>query len=198
MSLPYPMEIIPDEGGFVALIPDLPGCMSSGETVEEALKGLEDSKELWIGAKIDAKDPIPEPSSIEDYSGKFVLRIPKTLHRSLDHEAKKQGVSLNQHIVHLLSERHQLAGIRRSIDALTQRVGIARIQHHHHGAWSSWEETVVRTGAQFVIVSPGEGDPLENLPFLARPATKYTFNLQDVMRSRDIREFPPVDISREK
>ncbi len=105
MSLPYPMEIIPDEGGYVASIPDLPGCMSSGTTVDEAVKGLEDAKELWIEGKLEDGQGIPEPTEIDDYSGKFVLRIPKSLHRSLDYGARRQGTSLNQYVVHLLSER---------------------------------------------------------------------------------------------
>src|SRR5664280_2114248 len=97
MSLPYPLEIIPDEGGFVATIPDLPGCMSSGTTLEEALKGLEEAKELWLEGRLEDNEPIPEPTAVEDYSGKFVLRIPKSLHHSLDYSARKDGTSLNQY-----------------------------------------------------------------------------------------------------
>lgn len=115
MSAPYSMEIIPDEGGFIATIPDLPGCMASGATVDEALKGLEEAKELWIEGKLEDHEAVPEPTAIEDYSGKFVLRIPKSLHRSLDHEARRQGISLNQYLVHLLSERNALGSIEQCV-----------------------------------------------------------------------------------
>lgn len=106
VSLPYPIELVKDEDAFVASIPDLPGCASFGETPDQAVAGVEEAKRLWMEGRITAGQPIPEPSQLEQYSGKFVLRIPRTLHRSLDLEARKQGVSLNQYLVHLLSERH--------------------------------------------------------------------------------------------
>jgi antitoxin HicB len=118
MELPYAVEIVPDDGGYLASIPDLPGCMSSGTTAEEALKGLAEAKELWIEGRIEAGEPIPEPSEESEYSGKFVLRIPRALHRSLDREAKKQGVSLNQYLVHLLSERRTLAALEGELQVM--------------------------------------------------------------------------------
>ena len=50
LHLPYSMELIPDpdEGGYVVSFPDLPGCLSSGETYEEALKNAEDAKKEWL------------------------------------------------------------------------------------------------------------------------------------------------------
>lgn len=117
MSLPYPIEIIPDEGGFVALIPDLPGCMSSGETAEDSIRGIQEAKELWIEGRLEDNAAIPEPTATEDYSGKFVLRIPKSLHRSLDYEARKQGTSLNQYVVHLLSERNAVLCLQESLNS---------------------------------------------------------------------------------
>jgi predicted RNase H-like HicB family nuclease len=107
--LEYIIEIIPDEDGYVAAVPDLPGCMSSGKTVNAALRGLDEVKELWLQGRIEAGEEIPEPAKIEDFSGKFVLRIPRSLHRSLDHEARKEGVSLNQLILYILSDRHHVA-----------------------------------------------------------------------------------------
>ena len=108
MSLPYRMEIIPDEGAFIVRIPDLPGCMSSGETVEEALDGIKDAKELWISARLDAGNSVPEPSSEDDksYSGKFVIRIPKSLHRNLDEQARAEHMSLNSYVLFLLTQQH--------------------------------------------------------------------------------------------
>lgn len=110
------MEIIEDEDGVVATIPDLPGCASFGDNLEDAIRSLNETKELWIKGRIDSDQPVPEPSQIEDFSGKFVLRIPRSLHRSLDREAKKQGVSLNQYVLHLLSERHAKTKIEEAIE----------------------------------------------------------------------------------
>ncbi len=99
MKLPYRIELIPDsdEGGFVATFPDLPGCLSSGETVEEAYKNAEDAKHEWLLAAIEEGISIPEPDSIEDYSGQFKLRLPRSLHRQLALQSKREGVSMNQY-----------------------------------------------------------------------------------------------------
>ena len=108
MKLPYRIELIPDadEGGFVAAFPDLPGCFSSGKTVEEAYKNAEDAKHEWLMAAIEENMPIPEPDSIEDYSGQFKLRLPRSLHRQLALQSKREGVSMNQYCVFLLSQNN--------------------------------------------------------------------------------------------
>ena len=108
MKLPYRIELTPDtdEGGFVASIPDLPGCMSIGETVEEACRNIEDAKHEWLLAAIEEGIAIPVPDSIDDYSGQFKLRLPKSLHRQLALQSKREGVSMNQYCVYLLSQNN--------------------------------------------------------------------------------------------
>lgn len=102
---PYKIEIIPDpEGGFVARIPELPGCITQGETLEEVMEMIEDAKRTWIEAAIENNIPIPEPFELRKFSGKFVIRIPKSLHKKLVETAEKEGVSLNSLVVKLLSE----------------------------------------------------------------------------------------------
>lgn len=105
MKLPYRVELIPDneEGGFVASFPDLPGCLSTGETAEEACRNAEDAKKEWIAAAIEEGIDIPEPDSLENYSGQFKLRLPRSLHRQLALQSKREGVSMNQYCVSLLS-----------------------------------------------------------------------------------------------
>ncbi len=108
MKLPYRIELVPDidEGGFVVSFPDLPGCLSSGETVEEACRNAEDAKREWLAAAIEEGVSIPEPDSIEDYSGQFKLRLPRSLHRQLALQSKREGVSMNQYCVFLLSQNN--------------------------------------------------------------------------------------------
>ena len=108
MKLPYRIELIPDpdEGGFVASFPDLPGCLSSGETVEDAYRNAEDAKHEWLIAAIEENLSIPEPDSIEEYSGQFKLRLPRSLHRQLALQSKREGVSMNQYCVFLLSQNN--------------------------------------------------------------------------------------------
>ena len=85
MEMSYRMEIIEDkeEGGFVVSYPDLPGCITCGETVESAIINALDAKKAWIEAALEEGVEIHEPDSLEGYSGQFKLRIPRSLHRSL-------------------------------------------------------------------------------------------------------------------
>ena len=105
MALPYKMEIVEDkeEGGFIVSFPDLPGCITCGETVESAVANAMDAKKAWLEAAMEEGITIHEPDSIEDYSGQFKLRIPKSLHRLLAEHSKKEGISMNQYCLYLLS-----------------------------------------------------------------------------------------------
>ncbi|NLI11918.1 type II toxin-antitoxin system HicB family antitoxin [Pelotomaculum propionicicum] len=107
LNLPYEIKLrrlAEDEGGgWLATIPDLPGCMSDGETPEEALVNVEDAKKCWVETCLEIGHSIPEPITNE-YSGQLRIRIPKSLHRSLTERAKEENISLNQLIVYKLSQ----------------------------------------------------------------------------------------------
>ena len=105
LKLPYKLEIVPDidEGGFVARYPELPGCITVGDTLESVVKNLNDAKIEWITAALEDGNTIPEPSTYDDYSGQFKLRLPKSLHKLLADKSKEEGVSMNQYCVYLLS-----------------------------------------------------------------------------------------------
>jgi len=99
LNLPYTIELQQhsEEGWFVK-VRELPGCMSQGDTVEEALNMIKEAKELWLEVALEDGDPIPEPRPAESYSGKFVVRLPKSLHRDLVEAASREGISLNQYV----------------------------------------------------------------------------------------------------
>ena len=59
---------------------------------------------VWIEAAMEEGVEIYEPDSLESYSGQFKLRIPRSLHRALAEHSKKEGVSMNQYCVYLLSK----------------------------------------------------------------------------------------------
>lgn len=107
LSLPYNYLIQPvkDESGsyYYGKVLELDGCQSTGETLEEAYKSLREAMKGWLETKLEYGDPIPEPTGDENYSGKFVLRVPKSLHRQLAIEAQREGVSLNQYAMYKLS-----------------------------------------------------------------------------------------------
>lgn len=110
MKLDYPFTIRPlgdeDGGGYLIEFPDLPGCMSDGETIEEAVANGADAMHGWIEAMRAAGREIPPPSVADDgaFSGKWQQRVPKSLHRRLAERAGREGVSLNTLVVSLLSE----------------------------------------------------------------------------------------------
>ncbi|WP_373526179.1 type II toxin-antitoxin system HicB family antitoxin [Nostoc sp.] len=104
LNLHYPVTLHPSpEGGYVAQIKDLPGCLTQGETLEETMANINEARELWVETAYEASDDIPLPSSDNSYSGKLLVRMPKSLHRRLAETAEHEGVSLNQYIVSLLS-----------------------------------------------------------------------------------------------
>jgi antitoxin HicB len=105
LSLKYPVSIEEaPEGGYFVQIKDLPGCYSQGETVEEAVENIEEARRLWMESMYEDGNEIPVPGAAEkQYSGKFNVRIPKSLHRKLDEMAELEGVSLNHYLVSTLS-----------------------------------------------------------------------------------------------
>ncbi|HSW58683.1 MAG TPA: type II toxin-antitoxin system HicB family antitoxin [Dehalococcoidales bacterium] len=104
LNLKYPVTIIPSEdGGYVAEIEDLSGCLSQGETLEETYANIEEARRLWIEVAYEDGQDIPESRDNKEYSGNFIVRGPKSLHRKLDQLAQREGVSLNQYLVATLS-----------------------------------------------------------------------------------------------
>ena len=93
-------------GGYLIEFPDLPGCMSDGETVEEAISNGAEAKRDWISAMHQAGRALPPPTveATEAYSGKWVLRTPKSLHRGLAERAREEGVSLNTLAIAILAQ----------------------------------------------------------------------------------------------
>lgn len=107
LNLPYNyiIHLVDDESGsyYYASVLEMDGCQSTGDTFQEAYESLRDAMEGWIETKLANGFPVPAPISAGDYSGKFVLRLPKTLHARLAIEAAKEGVSLNQYALYKLS-----------------------------------------------------------------------------------------------
>jgi antitoxin HicB len=112
LNTTYPFVVYPaEEGGYVAEIEELPGCMTQAETLEELSERIENARRAWIQLAYENGMEIPLPRLEQDYSGRFIVRLPKYLHRQLAEEAALEGASLNQFVVTLLSSaasRHEL------------------------------------------------------------------------------------------
>jgi predicted RNase H-like HicB family nuclease len=124
LGLRYPVTLVSEkEGGYTVLVPDLPGCVSVGETVEEALEMIEDARRLWLEVAYQHGDEIPLPSTEREYGGKVLVRMPPSLHRRLVEGAEAEEVSLNQHMVALLAENSAVSQVRRELSALRRELG---------------------------------------------------------------------------
>lgn len=105
LATPYPFQVLADadDGGYVVIFPDLPGCMTQVETLDELPAMVEEARTLWIETAVANGMEIPRPGGASEYSGRFNLRLPKSLHRQLADGAAIDGVSLNQFVVMLLA-----------------------------------------------------------------------------------------------
>ena len=100
LSLPYDIEVKRNEDGtYFARVKELPGCMTEADTFAEIEEMIRDAMAAWIEVALEEGVPIPEPRSLEKFSGRFVLRLPRSLHRDVVRKAKEEGVSINQWIV---------------------------------------------------------------------------------------------------
>lgn len=130
----YPIAIEPGTktAAFGVVVPDLPGCFSAGDTLDEALTRAEEAAAAWIDATLDEGRAVPMPSSLEairdnanfagwilgvitldpalldDTSERVNITLPRRVLRRLDALADAAGESRSGYIAHLtLAERHQ-------------------------------------------------------------------------------------------
>lgn len=104
----YPLEIFwsDEDKGFIAEAPDLPGCSAWGATEDKAAREAQRAIAAWLEAARAAGRDIPSPSVAEPmdrFSGKFLVRVPRSVHARLARKAKQEGVSLNQWVSSVLS-----------------------------------------------------------------------------------------------
>ena len=106
LSLPYTTSLRRDQAGdVIARIEELPGCVSHGKDEAEALQNLESMRRLWLEDALAAGEEVPEPCEAEPLpSGKWLQRVPRSLHQKLTKMARQQGVSLNQLVLEILAE----------------------------------------------------------------------------------------------
>ena len=119
----YPYTVTPDPGvGFFIAFPDLPGCMTQVEDRSEVGHAAEEIRTLWLESAYAHEMAIPLPRANADFSGKFVVRVPRSLHRRLAESAEQDGVSLNQYVVSLLSMNDAERRVERRLDRLEHKL----------------------------------------------------------------------------
>ena len=106
LKKPYGRVVVPEpDGTYRAEIVEFPGCLATGDTAQDALAKLEDVALAWLDATLTKNKRVPEPIENDEFSGKLMLRLSKSLHRRAAHQAARDGVSLNQFIGNCVAEQ---------------------------------------------------------------------------------------------
>jgi len=122
VNLPYRLEVIPGENGeFVVRYPELPGCISQVTRPDEVMPAAAEILEGWLEIALEDGQDIPIPRETNGYSGRFLARISRTLHRELAEAAAWEGVSLNSYITTLLATENSRRENRRLYEDLCFR-----------------------------------------------------------------------------
>ncbi len=147
---PYARVLVPEsEGGYYAEILEFPGCYASGDTPEETFRNLEDAALLWLESELEEGHEIPLPTSPEKFSGKFALRMPKSLHQQAARLAQREGTSLNQYIITAIAEK---VGASDLLNRMAQQfMGILSPMVH-----ASWAQKPTDVGGAVVTVQSGD------------------------------------------
>lgn len=118
----YPIAIEPgsESTAWGVVVPDLPGCFSAGDTLEQAMVQAEDAITAWIEVAIDADQGIPAPTDIEalraahpEFEG-WVWALVKVDPAMLDSTLERVNISLPRRVLHRLDARARSAGETRS------------------------------------------------------------------------------------
>ncbi len=110
------MKVVPKEDGYFAQVEELPGCRVWVNKLEDLWAAVDQAKLRWIEEALRKEKHIPEPGegeeSLKEYSGRTLLRMPRSLHRDLADKARLEKVSLNQLIVTTLARAVGLSDSR--------------------------------------------------------------------------------------
>ena len=117
----YPIAIEPGTSStaYGVVMPDLPGCFSAGDTLEEALAAAEEAAAAWIDAALDAGEAIPPPSSLDalrdnpEYRD-WVFGVVTVSPSLLDDSIERVNISLPRRVVKRLDAQARAAGLTRS------------------------------------------------------------------------------------
>ncbi len=129
LNLPYRLEVTPSEhGGYVVRYPELLGCVTQVERAEDVMPMAREILAGWLEIAIEDGQDIPLPEQPERFSGRFVVRIPRSLHRALAEAARREGVSLNAYVASLLAAGQAQSAMSRQLDDLC--AGVESLRAH--------------------------------------------------------------------
>jgi antitoxin HicB len=152
LGLPYTKILKRDEeGDVIATIAELDGCMAHGSDEAEALGNLREAQAAWLEHAFVGGQDIPVPEVEEELpSGKFVVRVPRSLHQRLNKLARKDDVSLNQVMVSAATEYMARREVRDEMSIARKRA--AQWQGVPRGGWSRTERPSAPEQNEFLQV----------------------------------------------
>jgi antitoxin HicB len=173
MKLPYTVILRRDEeGDFIARVRELEGCVADGQDEMEALGNLELVKALWIETALKTGQQIPRPEDDDELpSGKFLTRLPRSLHKNLVEIANYEGVSLNQLVTVALAE---LAGRRAAVQIRIHDLEASSQSQHAAGGYGSAQ----RVSRLWLVNSDRSKVPLEESGLLAERTVANVLSVQ--------------------
>jgi antitoxin HicB len=124
LDMTYPFTVVPDNGAYFIEFPDLPNCFTQVEDASEIVAMAEEIRTLWIESEYERGNSIPEPAMQSGFSGKFITRVPKTLHKELVAAARQENMSLNAYVGYLLAERNVAAKLNVRMDGLEIQLSV--------------------------------------------------------------------------
>jgi predicted RNase H-like HicB family nuclease len=121
MTMRYPVAIEPGHAdqAFGVVVPDLPGCFSAGDTLDEAMSGVEEAAAAWIDATLDAGGALPPPSDLDALRGRpefagwsfGVVTLDPAI---LDDTTERVNITLPRRVLERLDAQARRAGESRS------------------------------------------------------------------------------------
>ena len=117
----YPIAVEPGNEGtaYGVVVPDLPGCFSAGDTIDEAMANAEQAIDAWIESALDQGQEIPPASTVQQLAGKlefsgWTFGLVTVDPAALDDKVERVNITLPRRVLHRLDERAKAAGETRS------------------------------------------------------------------------------------
>jgi antitoxin HicB len=113
------LRALPEQegGGWLAIVPDLPGCLSDGDTPTEALANVGDAVETWLAAAAKHGVSVPEPDSFLSLA--FPQEVPDDVRHQAERIAREVGGESacqkpDQHLLHAVYAQLARAALQRT------------------------------------------------------------------------------------
>jgi predicted RNase H-like HicB family nuclease len=119
MRYPVAIETGSDSAAFGSVVPDLPGCFSAGDTIDQAMGNVEEAIDLWIEAALDAGQEIPAPSTLDaiqarpEFAG-WAFGVVTIDPAALDDRIERVNITIPRRVLYRLDQRAKAAGETRS------------------------------------------------------------------------------------